>query len=307
MLMRRIVLLLASIALAAFNACPKPAQNTDARPPATAPGGTSEPASPVPSAPESPPQPAVEPDPPNPRPTGSNWLWAPKLRARVGQKLEVQYRMEQPNPGKAWIGLIPVVVTEKDAASNDAADVAFSYTVNAPEAALNLDLPQAGRFVLRLFSSSDSDAALLGESPVITVEQWPRGDMKGRVPPYATINQPPEVEHVEVYQGLPVPVYFEVPEGYPDKAWIGVVPVGVKSPQESDNDAADVQYWYLEGKTKDSFIWYAKDLGTFVYRLFPSDVAECEWVAESEPFTIVPNPHKIVDGKTGKPVPPAGG
>lgn len=232
-------------------------------------------------------QTTAEADPSNPRPEGANWVYTPSLRLRVGQTLPVQYRIEQPSPGEAWVGLIPEHVSTTDSSSNDAEDVAYAYTVDAQEAALNLDLPQAGRFRLRLFSATGAGGELLAESPLITVEQWPQGDLASLTPPYMTIN-PVGVDKVEVQQGFAVPVYFEVPDDYPSKAWIGVVPASVGSRLSVDNDALDVQYWFLDGRTKDSFIWHPDREGTFVYRLFPSDVPGCEFTAQSEEFTVIP-------------------
>jgi hypothetical protein len=210
---------------------------------------------------------------------------------RIGEKLEAQYHLPAPNGGKAWVGLIPEAVTETGEADNDAADVSYSYTVDAAEAALNLDLPQAGRYRLRLFSGAGGAEPLLAESPVITVEQWPLGDRAAKTAPYLTIN-PVGTDKAEVQEGFPVPVYFEVPADYPDTAWIGVVPTSVKSPLEGDNDAADVQYWYLkdaeQGPAKGSFTWTAEKPGEYVFRLFPNTTGLADYTAQSETFTVIP-------------------
>lgn len=235
-----------------------------------------------------PPAPAVEPDPPNPRPEGENWVWTPELRVRIGQTLQVQYRMQTPNAGEAWIGLVPEYTTETDAASNGQTAVARGTTVDAPEAVLNLELTQTGRFRLRLFGGSADDAQLLAESPLLTVEQWPRGDRASATAPYLTIGPPEGLENIEVQRRYPVHIYFEIPPDYPDSAFICAVPVTVKSPRASDNlDAAEI-YWYTEGKTNGYFTWNPDKEARFVYRLFPCDQPGCDYSAESEEFTIIP-------------------
>jgi hypothetical protein len=234
--------------------------------------------------------PAEEPEPANPRPDGENWVYTPQLRLRVGQTIPVEYRIENPRPGEAWIGLIPSAVESSEVSMNDAEVLARAYTVEAHEAVLNIVAPQAGRFRLRLFSSGGAEGQMLAESGEIVVTQWPQGDLASLTPPYLTIN-PVGVDKVEVQLGFPVPVYFEVPDDYPDKAWIGAIPVTVKSRLSGENDPHDVQYWFLDGRTKDSFVWMPQQEGTFVYRLFPSDEYGCEFSAESEEFTVIPKQH----------------
>jgi hypothetical protein len=260
-----------------------------ATPPATPPaqpatGDVTPPATPPPTAPDS------APEPPNPRPTGTGWVFTPKLTHYVGENLVVEYSIDKPNPGKAWVGLIPEDISAQDEPSNDAADVAYAYTVDAQQATLNIEAPKTGKYRLRFFAGSDPDSRLVGESPLITVTQWPAGDRAKKLAPYVTINATgtPASGKIEVQETFPVVAYFEVPAGYSDKAWLGVVPADVTSPLEAENDAVDVSYMYLNGRTKDSFTWKPDKLGTFVFRLFPNSAVGTDYVAESEPFTVIP-------------------
>jgi hypothetical protein len=233
-----------------------------------------------------PPPGSTPPDPANPRPTGDNWVFVPALKYHVGDKLHVEYQLGTPNPNKAWVGLIPEDVAATDGPSNDAADVAYAYTTAAKSATLEIGSPQPGRFKLRLFSSNEPDARLLGETPVLTIEQWPQGDLASKIPPYVTLDRQ-GANVVEVAQGSPVSASYEVPAGY-SGAWIGVIPAATTSKIEGENDAVDVAYIYLENKLKDVYTWTADQPGTYVFRIFPSSEATATAVAESEPFTVKP-------------------
>jgi hypothetical protein len=212
------------------------------------------------------------------------------LEHHIGEKLQVSYQLRQANGGKAWIGLVPEAVSATDLAANDAADIAASPTVDAPSALVNVDAAQVGRFRLRLFESREPGARLLAESKVLTITQWPLGNREARTPPYVTINAVGAKGPAEVEAGMPVVAYFELPEGYDAKGWLGAVPADLKSPLEIDNDAAAVTgaVMYLSGKTKDSYTWKPDKPGKYVFRVFPSGAPGADYVAESEEFTVVP-------------------
>jgi len=227
---------------------------------------------------------------PNEHPSGDTWVYTANLIPHIGQKLIVEYKLTKADPGKAWIGLVPDSITATDAPANAAAAVAHADTVAAASATINLDTPRTGTYHLRLFDGKDATAKLLGESPVVKVDQWPQGNIAMKKPPYVTINPVPYSDHVQVQMGFPVVAYFEVPAGYSDKAWLGVVPADTKSPLQIDNDAVALTgaVLYLSGKTKDQYTWKPDKMGTYVFRLFPSSDPGVDYVAQSEVFTIIP-------------------
>jgi hypothetical protein len=105
-----------------------------------------------------------------------------------------------------------------------------------------------------------------------------------------TLSGGPSPDKIELPPGIPLNVYFEVPEGYPDTAWIGQIPVTVTSALNSDNVAAKLDSRKLEGVTKGSFAFKLITPGTYVFRLFSSDDPEATFVAESQAVTITPPP-----------------
>jgi hypothetical protein len=235
-----------------------------------------------------PPQPPPPPpEPANPQPQGENWVYTPRLTNYIGQALEVRYKLPAVDPD-AWIAMVPEWFADTDAPSNQAATRLPVELVPAAEAAVNVPLTETGQFRLRLFDGTAADSKLLGETPPVTITQWPLGDRANSQPPYVTIGPPTSADSpVRVEQGLPVIGYYEVPAGYPPTAWIGVIPARVVSPVSSDNDGSDVKFEKLLG-TKGQSTWMSDQQGTFVFRIFPTDAAGADYVAESEPFMIVP-------------------
>jgi len=252
-------------------------------PPAQQPPAGTDPAPADTFAPAGSPTAVQDGEPDNPRPTGSEWVWAPKLSYRIGETISVEFASGAGEQG--WIGLIPASVTAEDAAANDAEDVAYAYLPKDTNM-VSLIVPQEGSFVLRLISGSEAADKVLFTSPIIMASQWAKGDRTNKVAPYITLGEQTKPGKIELPTGAPLPVYWMLPETYPSTAWIGMIPANVTSQSEADNDAADVDYQYVKSGTQGYLTFFLQQPGDYVFRLFPSDVAGCEAVAESEPFTV---------------------
>ena len=67
-------------------------------------------------------------------------------------------------------------------------------------------------------------------------------------------------------------VSFEAPAGLADNAWVGVVPSSVEHGDEARNDAHDISYEYLRGRTEGELSLYAPpEGGRFDVRMHDSD------------------------------------
>lgn len=230
---------------------------------------------------------SAAPGPPNPHPQGDNWVFTPQLMHHIGDKLSIEYTLATPNPGKAWIAVVPAATTATDEPGNDAVDVNYTYLQTPKTATVELTLPKVGTFKLRLFGGNDAADKMLAESPVLTVSQWPKGDLAAKTPPYVTLSAH-GAGPVEVMEGAPLVATFVLPPGYPDKAWLGVIPADTASQTDGDNDAVDVDYIYLTGKQNDTYTWKDTKPGKYVVRIFPCSETDATLVAESEPFTVKP-------------------
>jgi len=262
-----------------FSSCP-----TKPKAPTTAPA-TPTTAPPTQQAPESAPpteQPASR---PNVRPTGETWVYTEKLDYRIGEPIKVEYKVKPAAQGKPWIGLVPTAVKATDSGSNDAEDVTYAYVETARQGTVELVPPKTGEFYIRLFGSDNAQEQCQGESPVIAVRQWEQGSREANRRPLLTLTgeQPPEP--LKVKAGSTITVNYELPESYPQHAWIGLIPASEKSLGEEANDAVDVAYEYIpKGATLGSVDLVAEKPGQYVVRLFPCDIGEASCVFESVPI-----------------------
>lgn len=222
----------------------------------------------------------------NPMPAGATWVHADKVQYRIGETMQVEYKVQPGATGKPWVGLIPVSVQALDEGTNDASDVAY-VNIDAARGAqgkVELRAEKKGDYFIRLFGSdSDATAACQGQTPLTAIRDWPQGHLIGHeaLKPYIMI----EGQKLTVSEQLPEPVKFkaggtlkgayELAEAYPSDAWIGLIPWEVKNRGEEANDAADVAYKYLEqGVLQASFELPLAQPGEYVLRLFPCSVGD---------------------------------
>lgn len=278
--------LLAGAALVALAAChrasePAPAPDAGA---ATPPTTTGAPASAAAAASAGADATA---DPANPRPGGDVWVWSPRLRARIGETLSVDYRLPVARRGgeatTPWIGLVPVTVTSSEEAANDAEDVGYEYLPkDADQGSVDLELSHLGTYRIRLLSGAGEKGVLLAETPPVTIEAWPPADAAASAPPRLEIVG--AGEPATAAAGSHLTVRYAIPR-YP-KAWIGVVPASVTSTGEPANDDADVAYEWTHGTAGDADLDLAEVApGSYVVRLFPCDLEGCDAVV-TLPLTI---------------------
>ncbi|HEX2251665.1 MAG TPA: hypothetical protein VHQ65_00185 [Thermoanaerobaculia bacterium] len=201
-----------------------------------------------------------------------------------GQAMVVRFRLEQPAPQGAWLGLIPADVTATDEPSNDAADVTWtSLPEDTTQGTVELEAQRPGRYRVRLFSADDESGEMLSETPIFEVTPWARGDeARG---PRLVLRRDGEELTGAVPLEAEYAVAFELPQELPESAWIGIVPVTVESMSEEANDAEDVDWAQVQG-TSGQVKFIAAEPGEYVARLFPCDSAHCEGVAEAGPFRI---------------------
>lgn len=217
----------------------------------------------------------------NPMPTGATWVHADKVQYRVGETMQIEYKVQAGATGKPWVGLIPVSVQALDEGTNDASDAAYAYidAARGAQGKVELRAGKKGDYFLRLFGSdSDPAAACQGQTPLTAVRDWPQGHLIGHEGLKPCIMF--EGQKLTVSEQLPEPVKFkaggtlkgtyELAEAYPSDAWIGLIPWAVKNRGEEANDAADVAYKYLEqGVLQASFELPLAEPGEYVVRLFP--------------------------------------
>jgi hypothetical protein len=206
---------------------------------------------------------------------------------RVGTTLEVTFHLDDDRAPGAWLGLIPAEHAPRDEPSNDAVDVAWvRLEPERSDAELALGAAPPGSYRLRIFSADDEAGTLLAESAPFEVVAW---ELLTDDTSVLTARLAVTVDGRELAAGSTLPsdaafqVLYEVSQELPDKAWLGLVPASVTALDEDANDAADVQFEYVDG-TSGTVEMVAPEAGDYVLRLFPCDEAVCSAIAQLGPF-----------------------
>jgi hypothetical protein len=72
--------------------------------------------------------------------------------------------------------------------------------------------------------------------------------------------------------GEKISVTFTAPAGYPDNAWVGIIPSSVPHGSEAVNDQNDLSYQYLQKRTSGVLVFQApKDPGSYDLRMHNTD------------------------------------
>ncbi len=71
--------------------------------------------------------------------------------------------------------------------------------------------------------------------------------------------------------GEAIVVQFTAPGGWPDNAWVGIVPSNIPHGDERQNDNHDISYQYLKKRTSGSLTFTAPGVGDWDFRLHDTD------------------------------------
>jgi len=72
--------------------------------------------------------------------------------------------------------------------------------------------------------------------------------------------------------GDEIRVYFKAPPGYPEDAWVGIIPSNIPHGSEATNDQHDITYQYLKGRKSGTLIFQApSQTGSWDFRMNDTD------------------------------------
>ncbi len=77
-------------------------------------------------------------------------------------------------------------------------------------------------------------------------------------------------------RGEQIQVTYRAPAGLDRSAWIGIIPSNIPHGDEEVNDAHDVTYQYLEGRTSGTLMFTAPSSGYWDLRMHSSDSSGVE-------------------------------
>ncbi|ETO35124.1 hypothetical protein RFI_01951 [Reticulomyxa filosa] len=154
----------------------------------------------------------------------------------------------------AWIGLIPAHVESREENANDNHDVNYFYS-NKDSWCLRGGEP--GRYEIRWFPK-DSQSEQIGVGIPIIIN-------------YFKVSDPWVYERGRIEITYDFTSFNGKPEPLESNAWIGLVPVSVKSRSEEENDKHDICWFYLNSEKKGENVLSAPSEGLYEVRAFSKD------------------------------------
>ncbi len=206
---------------------------------------------------------------------GEGTLHLLKREYELREKFVVEFTASPYWPKDAWIGLIPALVPHGSEKVNDERDLAYKYLDGRARGSITFSTPtEPGNYDLRMFDRDNgSEITSVSFKAII-----PKGTLR--------------LDGQTFAPGTEIAVHFTASPNLPDKAWVGIIPSNIPHGSEKVNDANDLAYQYLAGKTKGTLIFRApKTTGTYDFRMHNSDNNGYEIASVS--FTItntIPSP-----------------
>ena len=105
-----------------------------------------------------------------------------------------------------------------------------------------------------------------GQGQQTTTQQTPSYVQRGQL----TLNKQ------SFARGEQIQVTYRAPAGLDRSAWIGIIPSNIPHGDEEVNDAHDVTYQYLEGRTSGTLMFTAPSSGYWDLRMHSSDSSGVE-------------------------------
>ncbi len=161
-------------------------------------------------------------------------------------------------PDNAWVGIVPSPVDHGREAENDRHDLSYQYLKGRTAGTLTFTVPDApGAYDFRMHDTDDNGREVAWVSFTVALDRAAPllGLEKGVFAPLEAIH-----------------LSFSVPEGLPGDAWVGIIPSRVAHGSESVNDAHDLTYQYLKGRTEGVLMFTAPAAaGAYDFRLHDTD------------------------------------
>lgn len=188
----------------------------------------------------------------------ANTLTLSKSSLSSNEQFSVTYSTDKLTD-KAWIGVIPSATTHGSEATNDGVDLSYKYLSGSSAGTASMVAPAApGNYDIRL---NDGGKELASVSFVVVA------DANANIQPKITLDK------TTYKAGEALSGKFMAPSTLPKSAWIGIVPSATPHGTEDGNDAADVDYIYVDGKVEGPLTMLAAPAtkGSYDVRMSDSD------------------------------------
>ena len=176
-----------------------------------------------------------------------------------GENIQVNFTASPGYPRNAWMGIIPSNIPHGNESQNDQHDVAYQYLEGQTSGTMVFSAPATpGSFDVRLHTSDNNGKEVASVTFTVAGAAESGDSLRLDKSVYAP--------------GENIKVSFTTSPGYPNNAWMGVIPANIPHGSESQNDKYDLAYKYLEGKTSGTFVFAAPSpAGSYDIRLHTSD------------------------------------
>jgi hypothetical protein len=188
-----------------------------------------------------------------------------------GEKIEVTFKAQAYFKKNAWIGIIPAKVPHGKESDGDANDIAYKYISGKLEGTMTFQAPgKLGDYDIRMYDT-DSNGTEMADAPFKVAGEIQKVSLR--------------CEPKLVKPGEAIRVYFTAPATLPRNAWIGLIPSKVPHGDEATNDANDIAYKYISGRSSGVMEFRAPaQPGSYDFRLNESDSGGKELTSVS--FTV---------------------
>jgi len=196
-------------------------------------------------------------------------VWLDQSELMSGQPITIHFSSPTGLGDRAWVGVVPADIQHGSAQVNDQHDLTYSW-ISGASGTVTLTAPgPAGQYDVRLHDSDGDEGRELAHAG-FTVKL-----------PTASL----QLDRTAFAPGDQVDVRFQAPPGLSERAWAGVIPSDVPHGDEATNDANDVDYRYLEGRTSGVLSFTApEEPGSYDVRLNTGDSGGVE--IASVTFTV---------------------
>jgi len=182
-----------------------------------------------------------------------------KNKFAPGEEIRVHFTASGGWHESAWIGLIPANITHGSEFENDKHDVAYQKLNKLSTGVMVFKAPaKTGQWDLRMHDSDSNGREVTFITFTVTSDDSALYEL------YLDKNQ--------FTPGEEIRVHFSASPGWPENAWIGLIPANVSHGSESENDQHDIAFQYLKKQRNGLLVFKAPgQAGQWDFRMNDSD------------------------------------
>jgi len=191
---------------------------------------------------------------------GTGTLSLDKTEYKPGETINIQFTASPEFVRDAWIGVIPSDVPHGSEKECDLHDVTYNYIEGRTSGVMAFAAPrQPGSYDIRMFDTDEDGSEVASAGFEVVAGQTGGASFLS-------------LDAAKYGPGETIEVSFTAPAGFPDNAWVGIIPSDAPHGSEEECDRYDVSYLYLDGRTSGKLSFNAPEQpGRYDMRMFDTD------------------------------------